>query len=59
MVKVDISEDGIESLRFIPAIQAGCRTDLAYGEDKDRIIAQLNGMSCDVAIDADGFVTKK
>ena len=58
MVKVDISEDGIESLRFIPAIQSGCRTDLAYGDDKERIIAQLNGMSYDVTIDADGFITK-
>lgn len=59
MVKVDISADGIESIQFIPAIQSDCRTDLAYGADKERILAELSGISYDIAIDADGFLAKK
>ena len=59
VVKVDISKDGIESLQFVPAIQSDCRTDLAYGDDKERILAELNSISFDVTIDADGFITKK
>lgn len=58
MVKVDISKDGIESLQFIPAIQSDCRTDLAYGTDKERIIAELNSISYGITIDGDGFITK-
>lgn len=59
MVQVDISKEGIEKIRFIPAVQSDCRTDLAYGTEKDRIIAYMNSISYDVSIDADGVVTKK
>lgn len=58
MVKADISKDGIESLQFVPAIQSDCRTDLAYGSDKERILTELNSISYDVTIDDDGFITK-
>lgn len=58
MVKVDISKDGIESLQFVPAIQSDCRTDLAYGSDKERILAELNSISYGITIDGDGFITK-
>lgn len=59
MVQVDISKEGIEKIRFIPAVQSDCRTDLAYGTEKDRIITYMNSISYDVSIDADGVVTKK
>ncbi|MGN0376878.1 MAG: CapA family protein [Suilimivivens sp.] len=58
MIEADISKDGLESLRFVPAIQSDCRTDLAYGTEKDRIISYMNSISYDVSIDADGVVTK-
>lgn len=58
MVKVDISKDGIESLQFVPAIQSDCRTDLAYGSDKERILTELNSISYGITIDGDGFITK-
>ena len=59
MVKADISKDGIESLQFVPAIQSDCRTDLAYGSDKERILTELNSISYGITIDGDGFITKK
>ena len=58
MVKADISKDGIESLQFVPAIQSDCRTDLAYGSDKERILTELNSISYGITIDGDGFITK-
>lgn len=59
MVQADISKDGIESLKFIPAIQSDCRTDLAYGTEKDRIIAYMNSISYNAAVDPEGAVSKK
>lgn len=57
MVRVDITKDGLESITFIPAIQSDCRTDLAYGSEKDRIISYMNSISYGVSIDAQGQVT--
>lgn len=57
MVQVDISSQGIESFRFIPAIQKDCRTDFAYGEEKDRIISYMNSISYGINIDNEGIVT--
>ena len=59
MVQVDISENGMEGLRFIPAIQSDCRTDLAYGSEKERIISYMQSISYDVAIDSEGNVSRK
>ena len=59
MVQVDVSKDGLEGLRFIPAIQSDCRTDLAYGTEKDRIISYMQNISYGVSIDSDGNVTKQ
>ncbi|MBD5396464.1 MAG: CapA family protein [Lachnospiraceae bacterium] len=56
LIQVDISEKGIESLQFIPAIQEGCRTDFANGEEKERIISYMNSISYSVTIDSEGFV---
>lgn len=58
MLKVDISMEGIQSIQFLPAIQSDCRTDLAYGEEKERIISYMNSISYDIAIDAEGYVTR-
>lgn len=59
MVRVDISKEGLERIEFIPAVQSDCRTDLAYGSEKDRIISYMNSISYGAGIDADGLVTKK
>ena len=59
MVQVDISKDGIENFRFVPAIQSDCRTDLAYGADKDRIISYMQSISYGINIDSEGYVSKQ
>lgn len=59
MVRVDISKEGLERIEFIPAVQSDCRTDLAYGSEKDRIISYMNSISYGAGIDADGLVIKK
>lgn len=59
VLQADISKDGLEGLRFIPAIQEDCRTRLAYGEEKARIISYMESISYDVAIDEAGYISKK
>lgn len=58
MVQVDISKEGISDLRFIPAIQSGCRTDLAYDAEKERILSYIQSLSPGAVIDSEGYVSK-
>lgn len=57
MVKVTLTEDGLESFQFIPCLQSGCKTSLLYGEEKERVLSVMRNMSDHVAIDEDGYVT--
>ena len=59
MLQVDISSEGIEELRFVPAIQQDSRTDLAYGAEKERIISYMQEISFNVSIDNEGRVSKE
>ena len=59
MVKVTIGQQGLESFQFLPAIQSDCRTDLAYGTDKERILAYMRELSPGVVIDEEGYVFKR
>ena len=59
ILQVDISPDGLKGIRFIPAIQEDCRTRLAYGEEKARIISYMESISYGVSIDGEGNVNKK
>ncbi len=59
ILQVDISTDGLERIRFVPAIQEDCRTRLAGGEEKTRIISYMESISYGVVIDEDGNVSKK
>lgn len=56
MVQVTIGQNGLESFRFLPAIQSDCRVDLAYGEDKERILSFMRSLSPEVLIDEEGYV---
>lgn len=58
MVQVTIGQNGLEAFQFIPAIQSDCRVDLAYGEDKSRILDYMRSLSPDVVIDDNGYVSK-
>lgn len=58
MVQATIGQDGLESFRFVPAIQSDCRVDMAYGEDKSRILSYMRILSPNVMIDEEGYVSK-
>ena len=42
----------------MPAIQSDCRVDLANGEEKDRILEYMRGLSPNVIINEEGFVSR-
>ncbi len=47
----------LSDLKFIPCRQVGCKTSLAAGEERDRIIADMRAMSPGVNISNDGCIT--
>ena len=57
MMKVTLSEEGLQSFQFIPCLQSNCRTTLLAGEEKERVLGEMRRMSGAVQIDADGYVT--
>ena len=56
MVKVTISEDGLQSFQFLPCQQINCRTSLLEGEEMVRVLGEMRRMSPNVQIDEEGFV---
>lgn len=57
IVKMTLSEEGIESLQFVPCLQSGCSVSLLEGEERARVISYMQGISDTAVIDADGYVT--
>ena len=47
----------MESFQFIPCLQSDCRTKLLTGDEKMRVIEYMRGLSPNVVIDDEGFVT--
>lgn len=58
MVKVTIGPEGLRSFQFLPAVQSDCRVNLAYGEEKERILTYMRSLSPGVTIDQEGNVSK-
>lgn len=56
IVKMTLSEDGIQSLQFVPCLQSGCSVSLLEGEERARVISYMQSLSGTAAIDADGYV---
>lgn len=56
MVKVTISEEGLQSFQFIPCQQVNYRTSMLEGEEKSRVLGEMRRMSGNVQIDEDGYV---
>lgn len=59
IVKVTLNEEGLQSLQFVPCLQSGCRTSLAQGEDKTRILNYMRDLSDGAQIDEEGYIIKK
>lgn len=57
IVEVVIDENGIVSYQFVPCLQSGCETALLEGAEKERVLSYMRGMSEDVQIDEEGYVT--
>ncbi len=57
MVKVVLTEEGLQSYQFIPCLQSGCKTTMLQGEEKERVLNYMRSISTDVQIDAEGYVT--
>lgn len=57
MVKIALDQNGLKSFQFVPALQADCRVALAEGEEKERILNVMRGLSPGVNIDAEGYVS--
>lgn len=58
IVRVTIGREGLKSFQFLPAVQSDCRVDLAYGEDKTRILSYMRNLSPGVLIDEEGYVSR-
>ncbi|MCM1135465.1 MAG: CapA family protein [Clostridium sp.] len=59
LVRVTIGQEGLKSFQFLPAVQTNSRVDLAYGEEKTRILDYMRELSPNVVIDGEGFVSKQ
>ena len=60
LVEVVLNTDAsVRSVRFIPAIQSGCRCNIASGTEKSRIINYMQSISGGVSFDEEGYVYKK
>lgn len=60
LVEVVLNTDAtVKSVRFIPAIQSGCRCNVATGTEKTRIINYMQSISSGVTFDEEGYVYKK
>lgn len=57
IVKVTLTEDGLQSFQFIPCLQSGCKTNLLTGTEKERVLVGMRKISGNVQIDAEGYVT--
>lgn len=57
LVKAVITEEGLESLQFLPALQKNCTTTLLHEEEKERVLSYMRSISPKASIDEEGYVT--
>ena len=58
-VNLDASDGSLLSVRFIPALQSGCRVNSFEGKEYDAALERMRTLSPDVSIDEEGYVTPK
>ena len=58
-VTLSAEDAALKEIRFISAIQSGCRTFAAEGSEKERILSYMRNLSPAVNIDSDGIISKK
>lgn len=57
MIQITLNQDGLESMQFIPCLQSGCVTTLLQDEEKVRVLDYMRGLSGNVSIDEQGYIT--
>jgi len=57
-VTLDTKEKTIKELEFIPAKQAGCKTQLLDGAEKTRVIDYINSLSGTDVLDGQGYLVR-
>lgn len=58
-VNIDASDGSLLSVRFIPALQSGCKVSSFEGEEYGAALERMRALSPDVNIDEEGYVTPK
>ncbi len=59
LLEVTLDTEGhTNTVRFIPAVQSGCRTKIATGSEAVRILDHMREISSGVSIDAEGYVSR-
>ena len=58
-VNLDASDGSLLGVRFIPALQSGCRVNSFEGKEYDAALERMRALSPDVNIDEEGYVTPK
>ena len=56
-VRLDAHTGEYLGMRFVPALQSGCRTTMCQGAEKQRILDELESLSKGTAIDEDGNIS--
>ena len=56
LVTLEVGEEGLVSMKFIPCRTSGGTTSLASGTEAERILEYMRGLSDGVLIDAEGYV---
>nr|MBQ8252068.1 CapA family protein [Lachnospiraceae bacterium] len=57
LLKVTAGKDAVQTIQIIPARQQDCSTSILKDSEKQRVLQYLDGLSENVAIDAEGFMT--
>ena len=58
LVTAIMTKDGVDEVRFIPALQSDCTVRLAVGDERARILSHMREMSPGVNIADDGTVSR-
>ncbi len=59
VINAKVGNGGLQSLQFIPAIQQNCSVSFATGDEKSRIISEMQNISPTISIDDEGYILAK
>lgn len=56
LLEITFSKEIIQSLRFVPCLQSGCKTVMLQEEEKQSVLNTLRVISPDIWIDTEGYI---